>query len=310
MTLVGLRVVLEVARQGSFSAAATALGYTQSAVSRQVASTEAAAGTALFERGARGVRTTAAGELVVRRAARVLGEVDGVALELAGLRDRLAGRLVVGAYPTAAAVFVPRAIARLRDRHPGLDVELLEAGSPAQLRRIRAGRLEVALVATGDGLPDHDLSGLHAVPVRTGRRAGVAVCADHRLAARPVVDAADLAAETWVVGAGGEGGEGEPQFGAWPTLDQPRIGYRARSWPTRFGLVAAGLAVSVVPGVAADAVPRGVRWLPVRDPDLTLDRTTWAITADAPSAAAAAMVDALVAEAAAWAARDGDAGTG
>ncbi len=306
MTLVGLRVVLEVARQGSFSAAAAALDYTQSAVSRQVASLEAAVGTALFERGARGVRTTAAGELVVRRAARVLGEVDGVALELAGLRDRLAGRLVVGAYPTAAAVFVPRAIARLLDRHPALGVDLLEAGSTAQLRRLRADRVEVALVATGDDLPDHDLSGLRATPVRTGRPPGVAVCEAHRLAAQAVVDVADLAAETWVVGAGGEG---EPQFGAWPTLDRPRVGYRARTWPTRFGLVAAGLAVSLVPGVAADAVPRGVRWLPVRDPGLTLNRTAWAVTADPPSAAATAMVDVLVAEAAAWAARDAEAGT-
>jgi DNA-binding transcriptional LysR family regulator len=202
---------------------------------------------------------------------------------------------------------VPRAIARLRARHPALEVDLQEASSPAQLRRLRAGRVEVALVATGDGLPDHDLSGLRAVPVRTGRGAGVAVGADHRLAAQAVVDVADLADETWVVGAGGEG---EPQFGAWPTLDAPRIGYRARSWPTRFGLVAAGLAVSVVPGVAADAVPGGVRWLPVRDPGPQPDRTAWAATADAPSAAATAMVDALVAEAAAWAARDGNAETG
>ena len=305
MTLVGLRVVLEVARQGSFSAAASALGYTQSAVSRQVASMESAAGTALFERRARGVRATTAGELVVRRAARVLGEVDGVQLELAGLRDRLAGRLAVGAYPVAAAALVPRAIARLLDRHPALDVELLEASSPVQLQRLRAGRLEVALVATGDDLPDHDLSGLSAQPVRTGRGLGVAVREDHRLAARAVVDAADLSDETWVVGTGGDG---EPQFLAWPTLDHPRIGYRARGWPTRFGLVAAGLAISLVPGVAADAVPRGVRWLPVRDPRLALDRTSYAVTAGEPSAAAAAMVDALGAEAAAWATRDTNAG--
>jgi DNA-binding transcriptional LysR family regulator len=306
MTLLGLRVVLEVARQGSFSAAAAALGYTQSAVSRQVASMESAAGTALFERRARGVRTTAAGELVVRRAARVLGEVDGVQLELAGLRDRLAGRLVVAAYPVAAAVLVPRAIARLLNRHPALDVELLEASSPVQLQRLRAGRLEVGLVATGEGLPDHDLSGLRTEPIRTGRGLGVAVCENHRLAARAVVDAVDLRTETWVVGTGGEG---EPQFLAWPTLDDPHIGYRARGWPTRFGLVAAGLAISLVPGVAADAVPRGVRWLPVRDPAPALDRTTYAVTAAEPSGAATAMVDALRAEAAAWAVRDTNAET-
>src|SRR4051812_21832147 len=84
MTLVGLRVVLEVARQGSFSAAAVALGYTQSAVSRQVGAMESAAGTSLFERLARGVRPTAAGEVVSRRAARILGEVDGALEEVSG----------------------------------------------------------------------------------------------------------------------------------------------------------------------------------------------------------------------------------
>src|SRR5690606_30897352 len=94
MTLAGFRVVHEVAGQGSFSAAAISLGYTQSAVSRQVAAMEHAAGTALFERLPRGVRPTAAGEVLVRRAARILGEVDGALEEVSGVRDRLAGRMV------------------------------------------------------------------------------------------------------------------------------------------------------------------------------------------------------------------------
>ena len=68
LTLAGLGVVLEVARTGSFSAAAERLGYTQSAVSRQVAVTEKAAGAPLFERHARGVRLTSAGEVLVRHA--------------------------------------------------------------------------------------------------------------------------------------------------------------------------------------------------------------------------------------------------
>src|SRR5918992_1964782 len=156
MTLVGLRVVHEVARQGSFSAAALSLGYTQSAVSRQVGAMESAAGTTLFERLARGVRPTAAGQIVARRAARILGDVDGTLEEISGVRDRLAGRLVVSGFPSAAAVLLPRAIALLGQRHPDLQVELQEAASPVQLRRLRAGRIEVALVATGDVVPERD----------------------------------------------------------------------------------------------------------------------------------------------------------
>src|SRR2546429_7991188 len=89
LTLVGLRVVLEVARTGSFSAAAERLEYTQSAVSRQVAVTENAAGAPLFERRARGVRLTAAGEVLVRHAGKVLDGVAAASPELAGVRDRL-----------------------------------------------------------------------------------------------------------------------------------------------------------------------------------------------------------------------------
>lgn len=254
MTLAGLRVVVEVARRGSFTATAESLGYTQSAVSRQVNATEDAVGSPLFERQPRGVRTTAAGEALLRHARQVVAHVEAAELEVAGLRDRVAGRLVVGAYPTAAATLVPQAIARLRAAHPALEVDLRESGSPAQLRRLRANRVEVAVVAVGDGLPDYDFTGLRTEVIRTGLGLGVAVSAEHPLAAQDEVDAGDLADQVWVVGAGKEG---DPQFGAWPTLTRPTIGYTTSSWQTRLGLVAAGLGVSVLPGLAAATVPRG-----------------------------------------------------
>src|SRR3954453_12374310 len=103
LSLTGLRVLREVASLGSFTAAAKSLDYTQSAVSRQVASLESAAGTALFERTARGVRPTEAGAALLRRADAVLGEVDPPRRELEGMSERAIGRLRVGAFPTAVA---------------------------------------------------------------------------------------------------------------------------------------------------------------------------------------------------------------
>lgn len=287
LTLTGLRVALEVARRGSFTAAAEALGYTQSAVSRQIGAAEAAVGAPLFERYARGVRPTQSGEAVLRHARQVIAHVEAAELEVAGLRERLAGRLAVGAYPTAAASLVPRAIARLREAHPALTVTLWEAGSPAQLRRLRAGRIEVAVVAVGAGLPDFDFTGLRVEVLRTGRGMGVAVSAGHPLASRDEVHVDDLAREAWIVGAGAEG---EPQFGAWPGLEAPRVAYEARSWQTRLGLVAAGLGVSVLPGLAAETVPRGVKWLRVRDPALVFDRRTVIVTGADRSAGAEAVL--------------------
>jgi DNA-binding transcriptional LysR family regulator len=175
--------------------------------------------------------------------------------ELAGTRDRLAGRLVVAGFPTATAALLPRAIARLTAVHPGFKVQLTEASTPAQLAALRRGRMEVAIVATGEGLPEYDLEGLRLTVLRSARSAGVAV--------------AVAVAESH------------------PFAVQERIE------PTRLGLVAAGLGIALVPGIAAQAVPRGVRWIPVHDDTGGLRRAAWAATNDNPSAAATAMVHAL-----------------
>jgi DNA-binding transcriptional LysR family regulator len=294
LTLTGLRVVLEVARTGSLSATADRLGYTQSAVSRQVAVTEKAVGTPLFERHARGTRPTPAGEALARHAGRVLDEIAAATQELAGMRDRLAGRLVVGAFPSAAAALLPRAIARLTAAHPGLKVQLIEASTPAQLAAMRRGRTEVAIVATGDGLPEYDLDGLRLTALRSARGAGVAVAESHPFAVRDRIEPDELADQPWIVGP--RSGEG-PEFGSWPGIAEPRIAFTARDWPTRLGLVAAGLGIALVPGIAAQAVPGGVRWIPIHDDTGGLRRAVCAVTNEHPSAAATAMVRALEAEA-------------
>ena len=87
-SLTALRVFREVAERGTLTAAAAALGYTQSAVSRQVASLERAAGAPLLQRRHDGVRLTSAGQLVLRRAVIVLDQVDATARELAGVAIR------------------------------------------------------------------------------------------------------------------------------------------------------------------------------------------------------------------------------
>src|SRR5258707_14025375 len=85
VSLVALRVFREVAERGTLTSAAAALGYTQSAVSRQVASLERAAGAPLLERRHDGVRPTTAGHVVLRHAATVLYQIDAAARVLPGL---------------------------------------------------------------------------------------------------------------------------------------------------------------------------------------------------------------------------------
>lgn len=288
LTLAGLRVVREVALSGSFTAAARALGYSQPAISRQVAAVEAAAGGALFVREPRGVTLSPAGRVVADHAVRVLDRVEALEHDLAGLRDRLTGRVVVGAFPTASAVLVPRALALVGGRHPGLRPTTVEGSSPALLRRLRSGHVDVALVGVGSGLPEHDLAGL-APEMLAGGDLGVAVGASHRLAATARVPVAELAGEAWIAG---RGAAGDPQFGAWPTLDGPLVRHAARSWPTRLGMVAAGLGITTIPFHAAASVPADVVVVGVDDPSWR-GRTTVAVTRPSRGGAAAAVVTAL-----------------
>ncbi|MGU3292827.1 LysR family transcriptional regulator [Williamsia sp. M5A3_1d] len=259
VTLIGLRVLRQVAATGSFSGAALELDYTQSAVSRQMRVLEAAVGEPLFDRGRRGVTPTPAGRIVLATAGRVVAELEAADNQLAGRRDRLAGRVAIGAFPTACAVLIPRSVVALTRAHPGVEVVVDEASTPVLLRRLRAKRLDVAVVGAGTDETDiGDLVSL-ALPI-VGLC--VAIPVGHRLAQRAEITVDDLADESWIVGAGSPG---EPQFGPWPGARDPRIVQSARNWSTRLGMVAAGLGLSVLPGTLAAALPPGVTAARVAD---------------------------------------------
>lgn len=286
-----LRSLLAVLETGSFTAAAERLGFTQSALSKQVGALEAWAGVPLFRRGPRGVEATPAARRLAARAMTVLDELDAAGRELADLAAPVAGRVVLGVFPTAAMRLGPMTVARVRAEHPSVAVELAESSTPVQLRRLRAGRLDLAVVATQER-DGHDLAGLRTEALPAGPLL-VAVAAGHRLAGASRVDVAELAGEDWVAG---RGDRGAPQFGAWPTLPDPHVVARVASWSSRLGFVAAGLGVTAVPTLAAPVLPAGVVTVEVDDPGLVA-RTLTLATSASPSPAARVVRTALFHEA-------------
>src|ERR671921_106417 len=119
-----MKVLREVAARGSFSAAAEALSFTQSAVSQQVAALEREAGAVLVERGARGVRLTDAGQAVVRHAEGILAKLAEAEAELEAIAGLRGGRLRMGSFESAAATIMPVAIARFAELHPGVELSM------------------------------------------------------------------------------------------------------------------------------------------------------------------------------------------
>ena len=113
-----LRVLREVARQGSFSAAADALSYTQSAISQQIAALERETGATLLQRRAGGVRLTDAGRALVTRTDAILAQLADAERELAAIAGLRGGRVRLASFPSAGATLVTEAVSRFQREHP------------------------------------------------------------------------------------------------------------------------------------------------------------------------------------------------
>ena len=132
----------------SFAGAARRLGYTQSAISLQIAALERIAGTRLVERpsGRRPVAPTAAGDRVLRHARRVLDQIHATEADLTDLATGDAGTVRLGTFQSAGRHLLPDALRRLRVTHPGIEVRLDETPYSEQLERLGTGQIDLALV--------------------------------------------------------------------------------------------------------------------------------------------------------------------
>ena len=142
-----LRVLVAVAEHGSVTAAARALNYAQPSVSHHLARLEAETGATLTQRSGRGIRLTDAGRLLAGRAEEILGRLDAAERELAAHVEQRQERIRLAGFASALATIVPAALSRLAAGHPGIDLLLTEAEEPEAMRMLRAGQVDVALVA-------------------------------------------------------------------------------------------------------------------------------------------------------------------
>jgi DNA-binding transcriptional LysR family regulator len=285
----GLRVLREVAQAGSFSAAAHSLGYTQSAISRQVAALEAAAGRRLFDRSRHGVTLTPAGTRLLASAVRIVDELDAATRELAG--EQVATRPVrLGAFATAAAGLVPTALATLP---PQLKVTLREGTTPALIRALRAGTLDLAILARTPPFrpPDTESPALELTTL-SERELVIGVSAGHPFANARAVEVEQLKRQVWVAS---RSDPGDSMLGVWPGLaERPDIRYVVRDWLAKLQIVAAGLAITTLAPIALDALPDGVKVVAVRGEPQETRRVVLARRPGPPDRPTARVADALI----------------
>ncbi|HEY1590703.1 MAG TPA: LysR substrate-binding domain-containing protein [Solirubrobacteraceae bacterium] len=280
-----LQVLAEVVRQGSFSRAADALSYTQSAVSQAIARLEAEVGATLVVRDRRGVKPTAAGATLVEHAEAIFAQIEAAEADLAAVLGVRAGRLRVASFPSAGSTLMPLAVANFRRGHPDVALTLAE-GEPEEIApRLRAGEFDLALLFEFPGVRERPGAGLRTVTLLEDPM-HVALPADHRLAAKPRLRLADLREEDWVQ-------TSEPSPCARHVVRlclaagfDPHVTFESDDYETVQGLVASGVGVALVPRLALSHVHPGivVRELSPRSPARKVVAATMSKPGVAPAA--------------------------
>jgi DNA-binding transcriptional LysR family regulator len=267
-----LRVLCEVAQHGSFSAAAVSLGYTQPAVSRQIATLEAEVGALLVRRVPQGAVLTDAGRLLVQRAEEIFARLEDAEAELRSLAGLEGGRLRLAAFASAAASIVPLAVARFRERYPAVELSIAMADPLESLPRLRAGELDMALSHEAGS----DLGEEHCAAATSsndgdhrGRRPSsielvhlfddpmyVAMPSGHPLADAAGLELASFASEPWMLATTHSCPDSRLFLRACHAAGfEPRIAFQNDDYPAMLGFVAAGVGVALIP----DMVTRGIR---------------------------------------------------
>lgn len=151
-----LRALDAVARCGSVTGAANDLHYSQPSVSHQLSRLEAATGARLLQRVGRGVRLTPEGELLARRAAEIIGRVDAASAELGAHVGLRSGRVRVAGFQTVLSALMPQAASQLARQHPGVELHIIDVHPTEALAMLQAGRVEIALIFRHPDTPRED----------------------------------------------------------------------------------------------------------------------------------------------------------
>src|SRR4051794_19373134 len=249
-----LRVLREVAAQGSFSAAADSLSYTQSAVSQQIAALEREAGATLVERGARGVHLTQAGRALVVHADAILARLAAAERELESIAGLHGGHLRLVAFPSAASSIMPVAIAEFRRRHPAVELSLEPREPDEAIACVKSGECDVALAIEPSFRPLEDPAIVKERLVDDPMF--LVMPREHPLAHKRNVRLEDFAEESWIQGTSTTAC---PDTGILLRACnaagfEPRFAFQSDDYTAIQGFIAAGVGVALIPDLALMSV--------------------------------------------------------
>lgn len=245
MEMQQLRYVVAVARTGNFSRAAEQCHVAQPSLSQQIQKLEDELGERLFDRMKREAKLTGHGEMFLRRAVKILEEVDAAKREATDAQDLLRGTLTIGVLPTIAPYLLPDLMAAFTERFSGVEM-VVQEDTTSQLLKL-AHSYEVDLVLASQPIQDERLE----VRELFAEELLLALPPGHPLTRKRAVAVADLADERLIVMKEGHC-LGDQVLGFCDRRDlKPKISFRSAQLETIQALVCSGLGISLIPAMAA-----------------------------------------------------------
>lgn len=263
LSLHRLRMLRELHRQGTVTAAATTLHYTASAVSQQLAQLERDVGARLFERVGRRVQLTELGTLLAEHAEEILASVERATLAVEEAQEARVVKLRVGVFATVAAGLLPQAMSALAQRHPGIQIYTKQLAPESAVRAVRDGDVDLAFALDYADAPmpwDSSLLGSQIAMERLYVAAPAGMLGDGPLVL------SDLAEHPWILSGP------KSHFGAAVRAACQRSGFTLRithevdEQSTAMAMVAAGLGITLVSDLGIRQCPQGMDALALTTP--------------------------------------------
>ncbi|WP_042434931.1 LysR family transcriptional regulator [Streptacidiphilus anmyonensis] len=248
-----LRTLRAVADHGTVTAAAAALYLTPSAVSQQLAALEQEVGHQVLMRDGRGVRLTAAGEILLRHSNIVLEQLERAQAELADFAAGHGGEVTVASFATGIATVVAPAMAELALSAPGIRLRVQDAEGDASLMLVLDGRADLAVAVEYRGAPGQDDQRLSQFPLYAEPFDAV-LPRSHRLAEQPAVAVADLASEPWIGPYPGNPCHDVVMLACESAGFQPQLAHSSDDFRAVAALAGTGAGVALVPRSALRGV--------------------------------------------------------
>ena len=246
MELHQLRYFCAVAETGSFSRAAEQSHVAQPSLSQQIIKLEEELGARLFDRLGRSVRLTELGKIFLPRARAVLRELEAAKGDVVERKDFVGGPVTVGVIPTVGPYFLPRVLTSFSRKFPQVRFTVVEEITPVLLDRLRAGAIDVAILALP--IRGHEFE---TKPLLT-ERLFAALPKNHRLAKRTALSLRDLRSEPFLLLRDGHCFRDTAVAACDRARLHPQVIFESGQFSSLLSMVGAGMGVSIVPEMAVE----------------------------------------------------------